>query len=80
VLHLIKELYGLRQAPRTWYAKLDASLAELGFQHSEAEHAMYTRGWGDRRLIVGVYVNDLIITGGSNSELKLFKQQMQEKF
>jgi hypothetical protein len=29
---------------------------------------------------VGVYVNDLIITGGSNSELKLFKQQMQEKF
>jgi hypothetical protein len=42
VLHLIKELYGLRQAPRTWYAKLDASLVELGFQHSEAEHTMYT--------------------------------------
>jgi hypothetical protein len=80
VLHLIKVLYGLRQALRAWYAKLDASLAELGFQCSEAEHTMYTCGWGDRRLIVGVYVDDLIITGGSNSELRQFKQQMQEKF
>jgi hypothetical protein len=31
VLRLSKVLYGLRQAPRAWYAKLDASLAELGF-------------------------------------------------
>jgi hypothetical protein len=41
---------------------------------------MYTRGWGDRQLIVGVYVDDLIIIGGSNSKIKQFKQQMQEKF
>jgi hypothetical protein len=26
VLHLIKALYGLRQAPRAWYSKLDESL------------------------------------------------------
>jgi hypothetical protein len=31
VLHLVKALYGLRQAPRAWYAKLDSSLIELGF-------------------------------------------------
>jgi hypothetical protein len=35
---------------------------------------MYTRGWGDHRLIMGVYIHDLIIIGGSNSELKQFKQ------
>jgi hypothetical protein len=29
---------------------------------------------------VGVYVDDLIIIGGSNSKIKQFKQQMQEKF
>jgi hypothetical protein len=43
VLHLIKALYGLRQMLRAWYAKLDASLVELGFQRGEAEDAMYTR-------------------------------------
>jgi len=31
VLHLVKALYGLRQAPRTWYSKLDESLINLGF-------------------------------------------------
>jgi hypothetical protein len=31
VLHLVKALYGLRQAPRAWYSKLDESLLKLGF-------------------------------------------------
>jgi hypothetical protein len=41
VLHLSKALYGLCQAPRAWYAKLDAALLALGFHRSESEHAMY---------------------------------------
>ena len=32
VLRLHKALYGLRQAPRAWYAKLDGSLNTLGFE------------------------------------------------
>jgi hypothetical protein len=48
VLCLNKAFYGLGQAPHTWYAKLDASLAELGFQHGEVEHTMCTQGGGDR--------------------------------
>lgn len=63
VLRLHKALYGLRQAPRAWNHKLDASLISLGFSRCINEHGMYTRGKGDKRLIVGVYVDDLIITG-----------------
>ncbi|WVZ97328.1 hypothetical protein U9M48_042876 [Paspalum notatum var. saurae] len=80
VLRLIKALYGLRQAPRAWYAKLDASLAALGFQRSASEHAVYTSGKGAHRLIVGVYVDDLIITGSNVTELKQFKEEMKSTF
>src|SRR6185437_4320524 len=49
VLRLCKALYVLRQAPRAWNIKLDASLASLGFTKFATEHALYTRrskgGW-----------------------------------
>jgi hypothetical protein len=41
VLHLIKALYGLRQASRARYSKLDSSLLKLGFTRSTSEHAVY---------------------------------------
>jgi hypothetical protein len=80
VLHLVKALYGLRQAPRAWYAKLDESLLRLRFQRSTSEHAVYLRGAGDRRLVVGVYVDDLIIAGGNQVDIDTFKQEMHSTF
>ena len=43
VLQLRKALYRLRQAPRVWNAKLDATLGEHGFQRCATKHALYTR-------------------------------------
>ena len=43
VLRLRKALYGLRQAPRAWNAKLDATMGALGFTRCATEHALYTR-------------------------------------
>lgn len=80
VLRLHKALYGLRQAPRAWNIKLDDTLLQLGFQRSPSEYAVYVRGEGVRRLLLGVYVDDLIITGASMAEINSFKQQMKESF
>jgi hypothetical protein len=80
VLKLSKALYGLRQAPRAWYAKLDATLSELGFGRSRLEHAVYRRGDNTNFLLVGVYVDDLIITGTSDAEIQEFKAEMSRKF
>uniref|UniRef100_A0ACD5ZTS1 Uncharacterized protein n=1 Tax=Avena sativa TaxID=4498 RepID=A0ACD5ZTS1_AVESA len=80
VLKLSKALYGLRQAPRAWYAKLDSSLIELGFSRSPLEHAVYRRGDATNYLLVGVYVDDLIITGTHVEEIKAFKSEMHRLF
>nr|AAU90089.1 putative polyprotein [Oryza sativa Japonica Group] len=80
VLKLKKALYGLKQAPRAWYAKLDSTLANLDFVRSATENAVYTRGEGNARLVVGVYVDDLIITGALGTEIAKFKEQMRSMF
>jgi hypothetical protein len=73
VLWLHKALYGLRQAPRAWNSKLDAVLQELGFSMCKSEHGLYTRMKNRMRLVVGVYVDDLIIMGESEEEVVVFK-------
>jgi hypothetical protein len=80
VLKLNKALYGLRQAPRAWYAKLHDSLTSLGFVRSPSEHAVYRRGDSSSYLLVGVYVDDLIITGTDTQAVLDFKEQMKQLF
>jgi hypothetical protein len=80
VLKLRKALYGLRQAPRAWNAKLDASLLSLGFERSPLQHAVYRRSGEKGSLLVGVYVDDLIITGDDGGDIDTFKQQMHNLF
>jgi hypothetical protein len=73
VLRLKMALYGLRQAPRAWYAKLDGSLATLGFVKCASEHAVYTRIKDGARLLLGVYVDDMIVTGTTAAAITAFK-------
>ncbi|WVZ89817.1 LOW QUALITY PROTEIN: hypothetical protein U9M48_036175 [Paspalum notatum var. saurae] len=80
VLWLRKALYGLRQAPRVWNIKLDSTLATLGFKKCASEHALYTRRSKEGTLIVGVYVDDLIVTGSLQQEIDRFKKEMAAKF
>jgi hypothetical protein len=50
----------------------------LGFQKSTAELGIYVRGVGEEKLIVGVYVDDLISTG--HHGINKFKAEMKKIF
>jgi hypothetical protein len=80
VMRLHRALYGLRQAPRAWNKKLHSVLVALGFKRSASENAVYTRGEKDDRLLLGVYVDDLIVTGASKAAISEFKQEMCSRF
>jgi hypothetical protein len=79
VLRLRKALYGLRQAPWVWNSKLDDTL-KMDFVQSEHEHAMYRRSHGDDILLIGVYVDDLVITRSSLAAVEEFKEEMKMAF
>ena len=49
-------------------------------QAPASEHDMYMHGYGKQRLILGVYVDDLIITGGDMEVLGRFKREMSNNF
>nr|GEW12475.1 ribonuclease H-like domain, reverse transcriptase, RNA-dependent DNA polymerase [Tanacetum cinerariifolium] len=72
VYRLIKALYGLRQAPRAWNIKLDNTLKSLDFKKCVLEQAIYTKRSKDSILLIGVYVDDLIITGTPKEEIDNF--------
>jgi hypothetical protein len=51
----------------------------MGFQQSAHEAAVYRRGKGGNALLVGVYVDGLVITG-TKEEIKAFKAEMKATF
>ena len=62
VLKLLKSLYGTKQASRLWQMKLrDHLVNNMGFQNSLSDPCMYVKRDGDKVMILGVYVDDIIL-------------------
>jgi hypothetical protein len=78
--HKVLHLHGLRQVPRAWNTKLDATLRTLCFTSSASEHYVFARGRGSSRLLLGIYFDDLIVTGTNPDEVHRFKGEMTERF
>jgi hypothetical protein len=73
-------LYDLRYAPWAWNSKLDDTLKGMGFTQSEHEHGMYMWRSGGNILLIGVYVDDLVITRSPLTAVEEFKEEMKKVF
>ena len=63
VCRLKKALYGLKEAPRAWYERIDSYLMKLGFTRSNADPNLYFTVVQGKPLILVLYVDDLFLTG-----------------
>ncbi|XP_074315329.1 uncharacterized protein LOC141651520 [Silene latifolia] len=63
VCRLKKSLYGLRQAPRCWFAKLTTALKDYGFKQSHSDYSLFSYSQNQVRLFILVYVDDPVIAG-----------------
>jgi hypothetical protein len=59
---------------------LDSTLKGMGFGQSPHEAAIYRRGNGGNALLVGVYIDDLVITDTKDAEVASFKVEMKVTF
>ncbi|KAL0379430.1 UNVERIFIED_CONTAM: Retrovirus-related Pol polyprotein from transposon RE2 [Sesamum angustifolium] len=80
VLRLKKALYRLKQAPRAWYSRIDKYFMDRGFRRSLSEPTLYIKSQGNDKLIVSLYVNDLIYTGNNEKMIQDFKEDMMKTF
>lgn len=76
VLFLIKNLYGQRQAGRTWQQHLNKGLAENGFTPSVADKCVWYRG----NVTFMYYVDDGIFIGPCSKEIDKIIKSLQRTF
>ena len=69
VCRLHKFLYGLKQAPRTWFDRFTSQLLHLGFEASMANSSLFVYHSHQIIIYLLVYVDDIIITGNSSSQV-----------
>ena len=80
VCHLYKSIYGLKQSPHAWHAKLSTALEALGFKKSSIDSSLYVQLNTNDNLMVLIYVDDLIITGNNSDSIALLKKNLQLQF
>jgi hypothetical protein len=84
IARLKRNLYGSKSAPKLWYNCLYQFIIELGFKSVAGHPCLFIRiTIIEGRIIViviGVFVDDLLVTGNSVAEIKAVRDRMNERF
>jgi hypothetical protein len=70
VCKLIKSLYGLKQTSRRWCEKLTSFLLQHNNKQASSDHSLFIKSTSTSFTILLVYVDDVIISGNSMTEIK----------
>lgn len=82
VFKLNKAIYGLKQASKAWYKKIDHVLCEkLKFNRSSSEPCVYFKSHNESFIIIALYVDDIILFSRCDDREKLdIKVKLMKEF
>ncbi|KAJ9547714.1 hypothetical protein OSB04_020257 [Centaurea solstitialis] len=80
VCKLLKSIYGLKQASRSWNLHFDERIKEFGFAKSEFEPCVYTKFSGSIVTFLVLYVDDILLIGNDVPTLRSVKSWLSRCF
>jgi hypothetical protein len=80
VCKLQRALYGLKQSPRAWYARLSARLHHLGFVSSKVDTSLFIFSQHGVQIYMLVYVDDIVIAGFTPAAVDRLVASLSENF
>ena len=70
-------MYGLKQAGRLWSKLLHKKLEEIGFHQCMMDMCVYHRRASEELAVIGVYVDDLLVTKTSEDVVEIFLGELK---
>src|SRR5439155_9962209 len=80
VCHLLKGLYGLKQAGRQWNKTFDAFLKSAGLKQSAADPCVYYKTEKADRVILCLYVDDGLLCCSNDRTRDKLMNQLKRQF
>ena len=80
VCKLERSLYGLKQSGRNWNKVLHDYLTKNHFVQNQADNCVYTRETEHDKVLMVIWVDDLIIAASDETALKSVKAMLASRF
>jgi hypothetical protein len=84
IARLKRNLYGSKSAPKLWYNCLYQFVIELGFKSVAGHPCLFIRttivGGQIIIIVIGIFVDDLLVAGNSVKEINKLRERMNERF
>ena len=81
VRKLKKSLYGLEQSPRASFDRFMIVLKLDGYSQTQSDHTLFVkRSASNKVVILIVYVDDIVLTGNHEEEMRKLKASLSREF
>ena len=71
----------MKQSPRAWFTRFSPTLTRLKYIQGQADHTIFVKkGENGKKVILIVYVDDIILPSDDNVEIHKLKNQLKEEF
>ena len=80
VCRLKKSLYGLKQSLRAWFGCFSDVVMKFELKRCGVDHSVFYQYSSTKRILLIVYVHDIVITDDDNKEIQNLEVFLRSKF